>query len=106
MPIRDALRSLSAEGLVDLQDHRGAADSGSCHLRKIFDCLGTRMWLEVDAVRNSVARADGALLLGARASLDACKAALEAGDAHQFSMSNWRLPCWISSRVPTSSRVV
>lgn len=87
MPIRDALRSLEADGLVKASDHRGARVAGVSR-EEILEIVGLRMWLETDAVAKSAQRQDAKSLEQAGRALADGKRALKAGRSLDFTLAN------------------
>ena len=73
MPVREALRMLSRDGLVAFADHRGATVT-EIPLADVRALVSARMWLELLAVREAVPRHD-------EASLEAVRTALAEGAA-------------------------
>src|SRR3712207_9166234 len=65
MPVREALRMLQRDGLVDFQSHRGAVVSPISG-EEVIEGVSVRMWLEVLAVREAVARHTRASLAASR----------------------------------------
>jgi DNA-binding GntR family transcriptional regulator len=89
MPIRDALRSLEAEGLVKASDHRGARVA-SVSREEILEIVGLRMWLETDAVVKSAQRQDAESLEQAERALAEGAQALKAEKSLDFTQANRR----------------
>ena len=89
VPVRDALRTLRAEGLVSAGDHRSASVT-EISPDEVIATVSLRMWIEVLAGRESAHRHDAASLKRARAALDLCEAAIDAGDDRRFSEANRR----------------
>src|SRR3954469_21238362 len=74
MPVREALRMLSRDGLVAFEDHRGATVT-EIPLADVRATVSARMWLEVLAVREAVPLHDEASLAVVRDALAAGRAA-------------------------------
>ena len=102
MPVREALRMLSRDGLVAFADHRGATVT-EILLEDVRSTVSARMWLEILAVREAVPRHD-------EASLDAVRAALAEGrvaaDGAVFSVANRRLHETIEAPAPAALRLM
>src|SRR5580765_7402432 len=79
MPIRDALRSLELEGLVEMSDHRGAYVA-QISKAEVLECVSLRMWLEVYAVMESSELRDAGSLAASKAALADGRKALEKSD--------------------------
>ena len=65
MPVREALRRLQADGLVDFENHRGAAVS-AVPLNRVVEIIATRTFLEVLAISEATPYHDKASLDEAR----------------------------------------
>lgn len=87
MPVREALRMLQRDGLVEIQDHRGATVT-EISLDDVSDQIAIRMWLEALAVERSVPRLDARALRRAEAAYEKLDAAVAAGDSAAFSIAN------------------
>ena len=99
MPVREALRMLSRDGLVAFADHRGATVT-EIPLADVRALVSARMWLELLAVREAVPRHD-------EASLEVVRAALAEGaaaDGAAFSAANRRLHEAIEAPAPAALR--
>lgn len=89
MPVREALRMLQRDGLVDIHSHRGAvvADVGWEH---VYEAVKVRTHLEVLAVAEAAPHHDeGSVALCADV-LDRMDAAAARGDHRRFSEGNRR----------------
>ena len=86
IPVREALRALQAEGLVDYAPNRGAAVA-SLPLEEVLEMLEVRLALECHALRLSVPRMADADLDGAAAVLRDYDAA---PDPTAWAEMNWR----------------
>lgn len=100
MPVREALRMLSRDGLVAFADHRGATVT-EIPLEDVRSTVSARMWLEVLAVREAVPRHDSTSLELVRAALAAGGAAT---DGAAFSVANRRLHEAIEAPAPAAMR--
>lgn len=87
MPVREALRMLQRDGLVEIEDHRGATVT-AIRLEDVAERIGVRMWLEVLAMDEAAPRHDAASLRTARSALARLARAAEAGDGGAFSREN------------------
>jgi DNA-binding GntR family transcriptional regulator len=77
MPVRDAIRLLERDGLVTVENHRGATVT-RIPRETVVESVGIRMWLEVLAVREATPRHGAPTLAAAeRALADAERAAAE-----------------------------
>lgn len=86
MPVRDALRMLERDGLVQSETHRGTTVT-QIDANTIVDLIGIRMWLEVLAVQEATPRHDHASLAIVRESLRAADQAV-AGEPLEYSRAN------------------
>src|SRR5581483_2145876 len=79
MPVREALRTLQAEGLIELQPHRSAVvvSLEPAEFAEIFDIRAT---LEARAARRAVPRLTGETVARLHRLHDAMGAAMAAGD--------------------------
>lgn len=96
MPVREALRMLSRDGLVDFADHRGATVT-EIPLGDVRASISARMWLEILAVREAVPRHDATSLVAVHAALAAGR---KAPDGAAFSIANRRLHEAIEAPAP------
>jgi DNA-binding GntR family transcriptional regulator len=89
-PVRDALKMLEADGLVESQSHRGATVT---HIsgNRILELISTRMWLEVLAVQEAAGRHDQESLARAERELEAAARSMTARDGLVYSRANRRL---------------
>lgn len=87
VPVREALKTLAGEGIVDYQAQRGytVAELGPASVDGIFR---VRELLESEAEASGAARLRLADLAAMRAALDAQRAATAAGDAHAAIAAN------------------
>jgi DNA-binding GntR family transcriptional regulator len=90
MPIRDALRMLERDGLVDSQTHRGATVT---HISgdTILDTISIRMWLEVLAVREAVPLHTPKTLAAVDVALADAELALGSGSPLEYAQANREL---------------
>src|SRR5580765_1353547 len=98
MPVRDALRSLELEGLVEMSDHRGAFVA-QISKDEVLECVSLRMWLEVYAVMESARLREASSLSGSKAALADGRKALKKNDGQAFTASNRRFHEAIESPV-------
>lgn len=87
MPVREALRMLQRDGLVEIQDHRGATVT-EVSLDDVSDQIGIRMWLEALAVERSVPRLDAKAMRSAEVAFAKLDAAVADRDSGAFSIAN------------------
>jgi DNA-binding GntR family transcriptional regulator len=87
MPVRDALRALGAEGLVETTDH-GSSRVANVSTSEILEIVSIRMWLEVHAVMRSVGKHDERSLEKARQALVRGGKAVKAGRGLTFTQAN------------------
>ena len=79
MPVRDAIRLLERDGLVTVENHRGATVT-QISREAVVESVGIRMWLEILAVREATPRHTvGTLAEAERALADAEQAAATGG---------------------------
>ena len=102
MPVREALRMLSRDGLVAFADHRGATVT-EISLEDVRATVAARMWLEILAVREAVPNHDAASLAVVREALADGRAA---ADGAAFSKANRRLHEAIEAPAPAALRVM
>jgi DNA-binding GntR family transcriptional regulator len=88
--VREALRMLQRDGLIEFESHRGATVVAISR-EEVLEGISVRMWLEVLAVREATPRHTERTLAAAREVLDRVQAALERGDAAAFSRANREL---------------
>ena len=84
MPVREALRMLQRDGLVEIQDHRGATVT-EISFGDVLDQIAIRMWLEALAVERSVPLLDAKAIRRVEAAYERLDAA---GDSGAFSVAN------------------
>jgi DNA-binding GntR family transcriptional regulator len=102
MPVREALRMLSRDGLVEFSDHRGATVT-EIPIEDVRDTISARMWLEVLAVREAVPHHDAASLAAVRSAL--AKGA-KLTDGAKFSAVNRELHEAIEAPAPAALRAM
>jgi DNA-binding GntR family transcriptional regulator len=78
MPVREAIRMLERDGLVETRNHRGATVTTISH-DEVITTLSVRMWLEVLAVREATPRHTAATLEQAGRALAAAEKAAPRG---------------------------
>jgi DNA-binding GntR family transcriptional regulator len=98
MPIRDALRALELEGLVEMSDHRGAYVA-RISKAEVLDCVSLRMWLEVHAVMESAQLGDATSLRASKEALAEGRKAIKKKDGQAFTAANRRFHQAIESPV-------
>jgi DNA-binding GntR family transcriptional regulator len=89
MPVREALRMLQRDGLVEFASHRGATVVAISR-EEVLEGISTRMWLEALAARQAAERRSETELAAARRALAETETAVEAGDVDAFSSANRR----------------
>lgn len=89
MPVREALRMLQRDGLVQMESHRGATVA-RVDWDKVVEAVSVRMHLEVLAVREATSKHTPDSLSGAATILDEMDAALRTSDPDAFSDGNRR----------------
>lgn len=87
MPVREALRMLQRDGMVEIQDHRGATVT-EVSLAEVLDHVSMRMWLEALAMEQSAPHLDAAAIAAAESAFAALGRAATAGDSTAFSVAN------------------
>lgn len=87
MPVREALRMLQRDGMVEIQDHRGATVT-EIALADVLDRVSARMWLEALAMEQSVPGLTAEARATAETAFIALDAAVAAGDSAAFSRAN------------------
>jgi DNA-binding GntR family transcriptional regulator len=103
-PIRDAIKMLERDGLVETESHRGAAVteiSGST----VVELISVRMWLEILAVEQAVPLHDAKSVEVVEAALEDAGATIDsAGDGLDYSSANRRLHEAIEAPAPAQAR--
>jgi DNA-binding GntR family transcriptional regulator len=87
MPVREALRMLQRDGLVEFHSHRGATVVPISR-DVVIEGVSVRMWLQVLAVREAVPLHTRKTLAAARRELDRAESAAASGDGFAFSEAN------------------
>jgi DNA-binding GntR family transcriptional regulator len=87
MPVREALRMLQRDGMVEIQDHRGATVT-EISLADVLERVSARMWLEALAVERSVPTLPPGALTRAERAYAAADAAVANDDSAAFSRAN------------------
>ncbi|GGY27922.1 GntR family transcriptional regulator [Paludibacterium paludis] len=87
VPVREALRQLEAEGLVEIVEHRGAVVA-ELSLDEILELLRVRALLECDILLEAVPRQTRGDLETAESLLGQFKAALDARDVSRWGLLN------------------
>ena len=100
MPVREALRMLSRDGLVEFSDHRGATVT-AIPIEDVSATISARMWLEVLAVREAVPLHDAASLTVVRTALAKGE---KASSGAAFSVANRELHEAIEAPAPAALR--
>ena len=89
IPVREALRQLAAEGLVELHPHRGAVAS-KFTLEKALEWIDMRQLIEVDLIGRALDNITEEDIVGAEKLLDDFDSALDHGrDIEHWSEYNW-----------------
>jgi len=89
IPVREALRQLEAEGLVNFSPHRGAVVS-TLSLEEIVELFELRANIESDLLRRTIPYMSVENDKRAREILDAYEIALEAGEVAAWGVLNWQ----------------
>ncbi len=87
MPVREALRMLQRDGLIEMHSHRGASVANLSWARAA-EIVSVRMHLEVLAVREAAKGHDRSSLAELRKLLERMDRELAAGSAARFSVAN------------------
>jgi DNA-binding GntR family transcriptional regulator len=87
MPVREALRMLQHEGLVQFQSHRGAIVTPISR-EAVIEGVSARMWLEILAVREATRLHTRATLAAAQQAFRRLEEAATSGDGLRFSEAN------------------
>jgi DNA-binding GntR family transcriptional regulator len=102
MPVRDAIRVLERDGLVETQNHRGSTVT-TISREDVIEALSVRMWLEVLAVREATPRHTPETLEQSRRALSAAEKAAPRGGL-AYAHANRALHEAIESPAPPVSR--
>jgi DNA-binding GntR family transcriptional regulator len=90
IPVREALRQLEAEGLVELQSHRGAVAT-ELTLSKALEWIHMRRLIEIDLIGLAIDKSTEIDLIDAEAVLDKLEEALDhRRDIEHWSEYNWQ----------------
>ena len=87
MPVREALRMLQRDGLVEMHNHRGAIVAG-VEASQVHEGVAVRMHLEVLAVEVATPHHTPRSLQRVESLLGRMQEALEAGDGNRYSALN------------------
>jgi DNA-binding GntR family transcriptional regulator len=87
MPIREALRMLQRDGLVEFESHRGAMVT-AVTWERVYEAVLTRMHLETIAAREATPHHDGATVAALERSAMRMDTFAERGHARRFSEEN------------------
>jgi DNA-binding GntR family transcriptional regulator len=90
MPVREALRMLQRDGLVNIESHRGATVA-DVSWEWVYEAVMTRMHLEVLAVREATPHHDERTLKGLNELLDRMDVMAEQDRSSRFSQANREL---------------
>ena len=103
-PIRDAIKMLERDGMVDSESHRGATVtqiSGDA----VIELIGVRLWLEILAIKEAVPRHTEASMKEVEKALeDAGRTMRTEGDGLAYSQANRRLHEAIEAPAPPHLR--
>jgi DNA-binding GntR family transcriptional regulator len=103
-PIRDAIKMLERDGLVDTESHRGAMVTQISSVA-ITELIGIRMWLEILAVEEAVPSHTPETVNAVREALDVAEYELaRGGSGLAYSEANRRLHEAIESPAPALLR--
>ena len=103
MPVRDAIRLLERDGLVSVETHRGATVT-TVSSEAVIELVGTRMWLEILAVREATPRhTDETLARAERALEDAARAAAS-GSPLRYAQANRAVHGALEAPAPEATR--
>ena len=87
MPVREALRMLQRDGLIEMQSHRGAVVANPS-LARVHEIISVRTHLELLAIREAAAHHDAKSLAGLRRLLERLDRLAARGQAGTFSEVN------------------
>jgi DNA-binding GntR family transcriptional regulator len=102
MPVREAIRMLERDGLVETENHRGATVT-TISREDVIEALSVRMWLEVLAVREATPHHTSETLENARRALAAAEKAAPRGGL-AYAQANRALHEAIEAPAPPVSR--
>lgn len=103
MPVRDAIRLLERDGLVTVENHRGAMVT-QISRETVVESVGVRMWLEILAVREATPRHTARTLAAAKRSLAEAARAAAGGDALAYAHANRAVHRAFEAPAPESIR--
>ena len=98
-PIRDAIKMLERDGLVDTESHRGAVVT-QISGETITELIGVRMWLEILAVEESVPAHTDESVRASQEALELAEHELARGGGLAYSQANRRLHEAIEAPAP------
>jgi DNA-binding GntR family transcriptional regulator len=98
-PIRDAIKMLERDGLVDTESHRGAVVT-QISGETITELIGVRMWLEILAVEEAVPAHTEDSVRAAIGALEIAERELKQGGGLAYSQANRRLHEAIEAPAP------
>jgi DNA-binding GntR family transcriptional regulator len=87
MPVRDAIRLLERDGLVTVENHRGATVT-QIPRETVVESVGIRMWLEVLAVREATPSHTAQTLATAERALGEAEGAAASGQPLAYAHAN------------------
>jgi DNA-binding GntR family transcriptional regulator len=105
IPVREAIRMLENDGLVETASHRGATVT-EISPATIVETISIRMWLEVLALQEATPHHDEATLERARALLDQADRAALTGDALRYSRANREFHEALEAPAPAAIRAL
>jgi DNA-binding GntR family transcriptional regulator len=98
-PIRDAIKMLERDGLVDTESHRGAIVT-QISGETITELIGIRMWLEILAIEEAVPAHTPESVRVAQEALETAEQELARGGGLAYSQANRRLHEAIEAPAP------
>lgn len=98
-PIRDAIKMLERDGLVDTESHRGAVVT-QISGQTIVELIGVRMWLEILATEEAVPAHTPESVLAAQQALATAERELAHGGGLAYSQANRQLHEAIEAPAP------
>jgi DNA-binding GntR family transcriptional regulator len=98
MPVRDAVRLLERDGLVQVESYRGAIVTPIA-AETVVELVGVRMWLEALAMREAAPLHDAESLALVHQRLDECEALVD-GEPLAFSRANRALHVAMAAPAP------
>lgn len=99
MPVREALRMLQRDGLVEIESHRGATVA-EISWERAYEAVAVRMHLEVLAVEQAVPHQDPESLSRAGRLVDRMDELAASGNAMRFSQANRELHATVEAPCP------